>query len=838
MPICDEGEYFDYNMYEHKCQPKRQPGERCQWHLFDADDQCSSGMCGFEHCCSEEAVNSGCDRPCDEYGVCGGDSYPGESCVDHSDCYGDRPCLGGKCCHFDMHSYNSSTYYDPWMNSMYGSSPYEGCTACGGVVWQGDENSNSDPNMYPPGYYGPGYGPGGGRWDHLFHPDNGRCSACAETHVLVTQEDINEQMMAGTYNFYLQPWTCREICDEGEYFDYNMFKCQPKRQPGEWCDRHLLDADNQCSSGMCGYQYCCSQEAAEDGCQNPCDYGTGACSSKSAPGGECSQDSDCYVGLHENSRKCLGGHCCSFDAWQYDNNDPWMGNRYSDCTSCGGVFEPPEFDPNDPYAYMGYRVQNGQCDACEPGKRLITIEDNFIRGMHVGGYEVGTCAPVCAEDEYLTHQYTCETKTLPGGACWGESRMCTSGLCGSPHCCSDAAAEVQDDDTDNPQCCMQCDANGECVHRGDCWMIGYDMYAGAGTFPGDYSGAVTLPDSLPIVYPGTSGCQLTCEGHGHDEATCRGIRGCVYKVEDGLCWSAVGSEPCPPSMKEVEEQAKKRAEEKRAAANEKRREADELELVLQEKERELEAAEEALDAAGETLVASVSDPRLREKLGVLSDCAKSENDVPIVNIPSIAAASGDAACDEAWQSANCARCEANGFCEWSSNATTTTGRRRRLLVSEYDASLGFNPDRVDESDLTEAMNALSASGFTASRTTVDPVSALRDTDGVSSSAVESFAASVTAARTARNEVASAESAFDAADRAAADAEAAADDAEDTANKIAERNRPTTSPQTPPPPPSPPPRALVFDDESTAEPVPRQSRVLLVAVAAVLALARR
>ena len=215
----------------------------------------------------------------------------------------------------------------------------------------------------------------------------------------------------------------------------------------------------------------------------------------------------------------------------------------------------------------------------------------------------------------------------------------------------------------------------------------------------------------------------------------------------------------------------------------------------------------------------------------------SENDVPIMKIPSITAASGDAACDEAWQSANCARCEANGFCEWSSS----TGRRRRLLVSEYNVSLGFNPDQVDESDLTEAMNALSASGFTASRTTVDPVSALQDTDGVSASAVESFAASVTAASTARNEVASAESAFDAADRAAADAEAAADDAEDTADKIAERNRLTTSPQTPPPPPSPPrptPRALVFDDESAAEPVPRQSRVLLVAIAAIPALARR
>ena len=280
---------------------------------------------------------------------------------------------------------------------------------------QGEETSNSDPYMYV------------GKWDYLFHWENGRCSACSETHDLITQEDSDEQMMNADYMYWLEPGTCREICDEDEYLDDHSYRCHPKKAGGAECWGEW-DSD-KCASGLCGYESCCSQEAADAGCENPCDHGTGACSTKSMPGGDCSNDSDCYASRWGSDKKCLGGHCCSFDEWQYNNSDPWMGTRYSNCTSCGGPFVAPEYDPNDPHAYMGYWGQDGQCDACAPGTRLITEEDNY-GGMY--WFEPGTCAPICDEGDYLTDYYACEKMTPPGGVCMGEweSQKCTSGLCG------------------------------------------------------------------------------------------------------------------------------------------------------------------------------------------------------------------------------------------------------------------------------------------------------------------------------------------------------------------------------------------------------------------------
>ena len=804
-PICAEGEFLNH---DYKCEAKRQAGEWCDGYHSDAGNECSSGMCGYQHCCSEEAVNAGCDRPCDESGVCGGKSYPGESCADHSDCYGDRPCLGGKCCQFDMYSYNSSSHDDEWHNS-WATGRFGNCTACGGVVSQGEETSNSDPYMYV------------GKWDYLFHWENGRCSACSETHDLITQEDSDEQMMNADYMYWLEPGTCREICDEDEYLDDHSYRCHPKKAAGAECWGEW-DSD-KCASGLCGYESCCSQEAADAGCENPCDHGTGACSTKSMPGGDCSNDSDCYASRWGSDKKCLGGHCCSFDEWQYNNSDPWMGTRYSNCTSCGGPFVAPEYDPNDPHAYMGYWGQDGQCDACAPGTRLITEEDNY-GGMY--WFEPGTCAPICDEGDYLTDYYACEKMTPPGGVCMGEweSQKCTSGLCGGTRCCSDAAAVIQGEGTSDPQCCTACDSNGDCLYRGECgWWYWESQGMYDAMLPDDLE---VGHDNLPDGYPGTSGCELTCEGHGHDQAACDGLTGCIY--EDGLCWSAVGSEPCR-SMQEVEDEAKEIAEEKRAVADEKRREADALERNLREKERELEAAEDVAEAAGDTLVASVSESRVQKMLEVLAESALSGKNVPIVDVPRISATSGQSACDRAWQLSDCRECDQTGFCQWSDSA----GGRRRLLEAEYNVSLGFDPNRVDQSTLTRAMESLRESGFAATKTAADPIRKMRDTDGVSQSAVDSFAASVTALRDTETAVAVADAAFREAESAAADAEADADRAELAYIEIAERNVPATPAATEPPPP---PKSLVWDEESAAE-IVRKSPVLLIALAAILVLVR-
>ena len=45
-------------------------------------------------------------------------------------------------------------------------------------------------------------------------------------------------------------------------------------------------------------------------------------------------------------------------------------------------------------------------------------------------------------------------------------------------------------------------------------------------------------------YPGTTGCELTCEGNDIDEHACASI-GLFCDWDDNKCWSAVGSTPCP-----------------------------------------------------------------------------------------------------------------------------------------------------------------------------------------------------------------------------------------------------------------------------------------------------
>ena len=46
-----------------------------------------------------------------------------------------------------------------------------------------------------------------------------------------------------------------------------------------------------------------------------------------------------------------------------------------------------------------------------------------------------------------------------------------------------------------------------------------------------------------ISYPGTQGCETTCEGHGFKAKECNEKPGCHF--EEGRCWSSVGEENCP-----------------------------------------------------------------------------------------------------------------------------------------------------------------------------------------------------------------------------------------------------------------------------------------------------
>jgi len=56
-------------------------------------------------------------------------------------------------------------------------------------------------------------------------------------------------------------------------------------------------------------------------------------------------------------------------------------------------------------------------------------------------------------------------------------------------------------------------------------------------------------DEYPHDYPGTEGCEATCEGHEIDEIKCWATMGCEF--DEGQCWSAVGPNPCPGSHEEL-----------------------------------------------------------------------------------------------------------------------------------------------------------------------------------------------------------------------------------------------------------------------------------------------
>ena len=52
-------------------------------------------------------------------------------------------------------------------------------------------------------------------------------------------------------------------------------------------------------------------------------------------------------------------------------------------------------------------------------------------------------------------------------------------------------------------------------------------------------------------YPGTRGCEKTCEGADVSEEACQSMFFCHFEKKDRRCWSAVGREPCPATREEM-----------------------------------------------------------------------------------------------------------------------------------------------------------------------------------------------------------------------------------------------------------------------------------------------
>jgi hypothetical protein len=366
-------------------------------------------------------------------------AFSGDECVTTDDCWDGRACLGGKCCDFSESDRNNSwNYYDQHLSWGRGN-----CTACGGK--QADDTM--DAGM-------------------IWMPD-GACTACAQGTQLI-------EYGAGYMNgFYNQEGMCAPICSSTQYLTNN--RCEDKRSPGQHCDGWCT-GDNcheakafelaSCSSGLCGYQYCCDEQAVTDGCSGYCDSDTGACSTKVAQGDECVTTDDCWDG-----RACLGGKCCDFS--ESDRNNSW--NYYDqhlswgrgNCTACGGKQADDTMD-----AGMIW-MPDGACTACAQGTQLIEYGAGYMNGFY---NQEGMCAPICSSTQYLTNN-RCEDKRSPGQHCDGwctgdncheakafELASCSSGLCGYQYCCDEAAVIPV-----NGECCLLCASHtGECISRGAC----------------------------------------------------------------------------------------------------------------------------------------------------------------------------------------------------------------------------------------------------------------------------------------------------------------------------------------------------------------------------------
>ena len=139
-----------------------------------------------------------------------------------------------------------------------------------------------------------------------------------------------------------------------------------------------------------GQNYCCNNEAKAAGCTKPCDKTTGDCTTKSMPGETCSTSADCF-----NDGACLSGRCCAFAACDHNGGHyPGMSGyedkqryRYQSCTQCGDT------TAND---HTGME-RPGLCTSCGGDQRLLTGDPKEESTY----WEVGVCAPKCAEGEYF-----------------------------------------------------------------------------------------------------------------------------------------------------------------------------------------------------------------------------------------------------------------------------------------------------------------------------------------------------------------------------------------------------------------------------------------------------
>ena len=728
-------------------------------------------------------------------------TLPGGDCTTSDDCYGEHPCVGGKCCSFTETQHSSS------------EGLFSACSACGGAVgyYTMDWSSHAEPDAYESGTEGV---------DYRRLEVAGACISCddglPDPYTRLSYDElVDGEFVWDVYGAtddderrYLEGVCAKDTCSSSQYLyinweegaESNVFSCVSKRAAGASCTPAGYDAEGltwvdeewKCLSGLCGHEHCCASSTCESGL---CDE-TGVCVSKTLPGGDCTTSDDCY-GEHP----CVGGKCCSFTETQHSSSE----GLFSACSACGGAVGYYTMDWSshaEPDAYesgtegVDYRRLEvaGACISCDDGlpdpyTRLSydeLVDGEFVWDVYGATddderrYLEGVCAKdTCSSSQYLyinweegaeSNVFSCVSKRAAGASCtpagydaegltWvDEEWKCLSGLCGHEHCCASSTCESG-----------LCDDTGACLSNSNSG----DAATSPSTSPPE-DASVPSPSEGSDTYPGTAGCELVCEAPNLTQLECGLHRYCEW--DSNRCWSSVGSQPCPCT----------------AAADCPEGECVDTQCVpAPESESEPasgSASDERVAASIDALVDTISDPDDKRKAKLLAVAVAAGATVPRLKMTRNAA-SEDAACEDAF-----AKMQVSpdvGICE------VLRTHVRRLLAGNlnYDLSVLLDPTEVDETELQVALSNLQTAGVSATNDRVEPAVELAEIPGMDADALASFEAAVE--------------------------EAAAEEEEEESAAEA----------SPPPPPPQPPRVLVADDESGAE---RRRLGMIVAVMGAMA----
>ena len=267
--------------------------------------------------------------------------------------------------------------------------------------------------------------------------------------------------------------------------------------------------------------YCCAEGVTSEGCASgQCDSGTGACSTKSSPGGSCTTTDDCFGG-----KPCLGGEgnkrCCDFSEWEFNSDD----RLYKGCNACGD---------ETAQDYLG-RSKPGLCETCASGYTYLDGQAHPTISFQPGSDDfVGRCVPddMCDfSTEYIysmgTSYYHCldllaaGVNSQSGDGGWS----CLSGVSLGGYCCAEGATVPS-----NGDCCTHCaQGTGTCAVRSIC-------------LPCDASGAIENGIASPCTSSLAAGasCEPTCNG-GY---TLTGSRSCDgQNLADTAACNAISCDP-------------------------------------------------------------------------------------------------------------------------------------------------------------------------------------------------------------------------------------------------------------------------------------------------------